>query len=1795
MDYGRLRAAALRDGEDEEAVTVDTRALIDKVLARYSGEWTTLRELIQNAADAQATTVKIKWETLPSVHVPLPSTTDRSEILKHILTNHTLRRLVVQNNGQPFTKTDWGRLKRIAEGNPDETKIGAFGVGFYSVFADCEEPFVSSGPEAMAFYWKGNALFTRKLHLPEDQSSSDTAFVLDYRNATTTLPNLLSVSQFLATSLTFVALEHIEFWIDDYKILALHKKSSPSAQVALSRDVETTTKERLMKIQSVERASAQIDAAYMSAVGWKPQSAAVAKTNESYGLSGNTDMPSLRSFFSRLTTGSTTSKSAKVAREEKAVQDTISEDITAVSTSSIFLRVTTAAIKTSVASNFAAELERATKKPPPRVAKLSILTSSYDEAQASEKSGSAGALSKATDVFASVLPTKKPGGRIFIGFPTTQTTGAGLHISAPSVIPTVEREAIDLNARWVRTWNIEMLRAAGIMTRIAFCHEMAELQQKVQRSAEKSPNGITAKEISQHMPEAKHILSAFTFGDSTPSGHVSQIIEESFWTSYKKPFIEVYSTRGVLPTTKVRLGSEELAKFVSGIPIIPPELKDIGFVQKLIDFVLLTSITVEDVRDELAGKPLNKEQLVNFIQWAGKRAASGELDPPSRESLLDVAVAIMSEDGGAQGDIIALGNVRNYLSPNKIPAGLPVPPTTIPLEFTSKCSATELQALGWDPLEIVPWLRFLGETGSRRSDEQNLTKSPKFAIQVLTILSKNWDNLSQSSKNTVISLLQTHTVMPTKLGMRKPTESFFPSVKLFDDLPTIEGCSSLKDKFLSAIGVRKTLDLDTIFKRLLNPSAGDEGMAKSKWSHVELIKYLASVRADIPNDDLKKLKESRICPAEAGPQGQESSQGTTQLYKVSELFEPKPALRNIQLRILQWPAGGLRPGSIEGKFLTSLGLRPYPTVPELVDMMASSDPSLRDEAMNYFIAYHHTNGYASFNIAAANKAFLPLQGKPKQLVPPSGCFTNVSASILGFDILKKELHVHANKFGVVTDPPIVECVNRLLRKPPSTQQEAITLFEYFATRINELGDNVIVKLRDAPIVPVKSKQLSKGYGGDSAALVHLNPRQCYLGSSLLYGDIFDFVDFGSAANAFLFRCGSKTEPTKLEIAHRAADEPAKLLSALQSPDKYLNLLRTLADDMSTLKRDKDLWKKMKAAPFLLAFKEISVASKEKELDPEEDEAPIRHYQLASPQQIVILDDYISYRLFKEHLMCAPEEDVLESFYMALGSPTLANTVQEDLRIGPHSSKQEGALWLRKHVLERSKLFIHEFSRHSRDAIKHDAKWLEKHLSVEVVRSVALRRSLRGQGQSHTEKRSAASSKTNNGWVLYVASETARPDMYQVGQAVCQLILNRPSQQAYFFFEPFLKLDLLDLRARGYNVDRILRAKAAEARIAEEERRKALDAEQARIREREQEFRQQTQVATTAAAAAAAREHNRTPPPRMPGGFDSPDDNKSPPSLPEPSQNRRSKGLFSNLSKRFGFDTWDEPEDRPKHPIDSAPPEPVQLPPAEASSSSSSKSKSPNQDDGRVTNPAVIQQNLLTAIQSTRSHDSSQLFAPPTTQDVKEEAGYCDENAGHDLEFAADASNGTRVFVSRPDGIDAAQFLSAHHRALNAFAALVRDVGDVYAIRPAALHVFYNTSGSTVAFNRDGSLFCNFRFFLQLHAQSFLSSSASDIAQKRAEAAVWWWVVLAHELAHNIVKPHNSQHSFYTWVSSLFENLTFPFLLMLSFSPVFRQLPPIRTSAIITQNHSMCILLTNNATVSPSSSNTSRRCLPRPTR
>ena len=644
MDYNSLRAQTLGSGFEEEAVTVNTRALIDKVLARYSGEWTTLRELLQNAADASATKVSVKFETIPSSSIPLPQDPTPSSLLKHTVQHHTIRRLVVSNNGTPFNENDWARLKRIAEGNPDETKIGAFGVGFYSTFADCEEPFVSSGREAMAFFWKNNSLFTRRNRLPETETSQDTVFVLDYRDQTSPVPPLLPLAQFLANSLTFVGLENIELWLDHSKILSLSKKASPSLDISIPKDIEPKTSEGFMKVSKLSKQVAQIDGEWMGILGWR-----VPKGTTGRAAVDHDNAPSLRKFFSRLAGSSVEEQS----RPETPTPDANTDGLAAKVSATVFLNVNTATIKTFTGQKFKEELERATKKPPPKFTQLSVLTAPYIDNDIIAKTKAAG------DVFATVLPTKS--GKIFIGFPTHQTTGLSAHISAPSVIPTVERESIDLNARYVRTWNIEMLRAAGIVCRIAWQAEMSELKDKISRRIERQIK-IRIEDVNPVLPEAITTFQNFTFRESTPNARTSQLIEDAFWTCSKTAAIDVLSSCGVLPTHEVRIAPKDLS-FMDNIPILPEKLVSEAkpLIDKMIEFGLITEITVSDIKQALEANSLTSTHVSEFLSWLTKQATKGQLDALTVKSLLSVAIANDESTDGSPTKVLMLGQNGTFL------------------------------------------------------------------------------------------------------------------------------------------------------------------------------------------------------------------------------------------------------------------------------------------------------------------------------------------------------------------------------------------------------------------------------------------------------------------------------------------------------------------------------------------------------------------------------------------------------------------------------------------------------------------------------------------------------------------------------------------------------------------------------------------------------------------------------------------------------------------------------------------------------------------------------------------------------------------------------------------------------------------------------------------------------------------------------------------------------------------------------------------------------------------------------
>lgn len=1469
QDYDALRAQATDSGNDE-AVTVNTRALIDKVLARYPGEWTTLRELIQNAADASASKVTIKIETAPSAKVPVPQGDNASMRLKHVLSHHTVNRWIVENDGEIFGPQDWARLKKIAEGNPDETKIGAFGVGFYSVFDASEEPFVLSGSEALEFYWKGDTLYTKRLQLGPDRLTN-TTFVLPMRDTTSSVPQLLSLCQFLTSSLTFVGLMTVELWLDEWKVFHVKKVAAPSLSVDIPRGIGKTSENGLMRISAMNREAIRIEAHWIKAMEWKPTRRVDPKVDSVSEPPGKI----LRSFFLRLASGPTSQAAERAALEEKVKQKEIAEDLMGESRAMAFLHVVKAEVNTMANRAFSAELERATKKPPPKATSVSLLTVSYNEQEASDFRNNP---TKAT-LFDLVIPSL---GRIFIGFSTKQTTGLSAHVSAPSVIPTVERESIDLNSHSIKLWNSEILTVAGIVARITWKSEMSEIRLKLSKDIQATKGAITPETIADVLPEAQFLHNNFSWKPSTPLPAVAKLIEDSFWTSDGEP-LEILSSRGVVPAANARIATEELT-FAKELPVIPKPLMKTRLVEFLVEVGVIKEVLISDIIGVLEKKSLDVDQLQCLLVWLTRQSRTDAIDRETIQSIFEVTVANHQENECSRP--LVLNQIKTFLNPDRIPPDMPIPSSTMPFIYTKSLSKYDTDFLGWETLQIVPWLRWLVDTAGGQKElpaSQDITSHPTFALSVLRVLSKQWDGLNATSKTTVVELLADQTVMPTKMGMKRPSEAYFSSVRLFEDLPVVLTTQNVKEKVLAALGVRRTIDIGLVLERLMSASSSsDEKETIIQWSHVDLIKYLTTVWVDVPTKDRQRLYNTSICRAE----------NTSQNYRISELYEPNDALRRIGLPIIQWP-GTYNPASKEGKLLKSLGLKESPSYADIIKIISdagkTNNTTLRDQALKYLVENHQSNGYESADPSSIAVPYLPLDHNDTRLVTPKDCFTNERVTVLGFDLLRRDLHRHASKLGVASDPPPEMCISHLLRGPPQSKRAAREVFGYLAGRIAMFSDQQVNTLSQASIVPalvqsssskasgIKSERKLSG-DGNPVKIRHLPPRMCFLGDGGDYEEVFDFVDFGSEANTFLLRCGSKTEPTTPEIAYILTQQPARFFGIL-GMSKYLETLIRISNAWKSIKSDKRLVDGMKKAPFLLASRETTAKELPSDIqtDGDEDSQSRKTWRLAQASQIVIVDDVINYQIFKPNLLAAPQEEPLEDLYLKLGASGLGSLIVEQHKIGKLRGDQTTALRLQDLISERSRLYLHDYLP---DAIRHDALWVRKHLTVQSVQSIALRKTLRGLDIIHSESKTATRHQgRNQAWVLYITDDY---DMWQVSQVLVDLLLTRPKPKEAIVLQMVLRSDLLNLRAMGYNVERILRQKE-EARIAHDMMlQRQAEQEERELREREAEIRLQKPDEAEADM--------------MPGMFP-----KNTESKEQSQESRESEGLLAGFGRRLGFE------------------------------------------------------------------------------------------------------------------------------------------------------------------------------------------------------------------------------------------------------------------------------------------------------
>lgn len=569
MDYSKFRQQV---GQDE-IVSVNHRALITRTLTKYPVDYALYRELLQNSADARASSVVINYETT------LPGGLSHENIAS--VHEATVKRLTVKNNGAVFEQDDWNRLREIAKGNPNESKIGAFGVGFYSVFEVTDEPLVHSGSRAMYFYYAGDQLRYRTSTLEEKDHSAWTVIDLPYRTPMP-LPTLATFTAFLTQSFVLVPLSSVELIVDGINLLTLKKVSSPSAPLSIPSHINLRTPDRTLTLKSLESESFQITVEYLNVTQMNPGAK-------------NT----ILSFGRKLLSSFVTSSSDP-------------GDTTSVTG---FLRKVSGTISVNVSSQFSRKMKETVMKPPPKEAIVSMLTNNLSEVESSQ-------LKPPMSDF--IYPKDVNGAKIFIGFPTKQNTAVKSHLAMNQLIPTMERTAIDMSNQFVKTWNENMLYIAGVIARTVYEHEMASL------SSLSSDANLSSS--------ASYIMDKFTFQPSTPDPSVGQWLKTGFWKSSST--LLVPTQQGIKPSTVGRIAGN--AKFVRNIPMIPDEVLKSAkeFINFAVDIGILRHVTPSDIIEDVQTRTFSIPEFHQLIEWCADNVREGPLSLPQiRQILSQVVVA----------------------------------------------------------------------------------------------------------------------------------------------------------------------------------------------------------------------------------------------------------------------------------------------------------------------------------------------------------------------------------------------------------------------------------------------------------------------------------------------------------------------------------------------------------------------------------------------------------------------------------------------------------------------------------------------------------------------------------------------------------------------------------------------------------------------------------------------------------------------------------------------------------------------------------------------------------------------------------------------------------------------------------------------------------------------------------------------------------------------------------------------------------------------------------------------------
>ena len=146
----------------------------------------------------------------------------------------------------------------------------------------------------------------------------------------------------------------------------------------------------------------------------------------------------------------------------------------------------------------------------------------------------------------------------------------------------------------------------------------------------------------------------------------------------------------------------------------------------------------------------------------------------------------------------AINTIRYFLNPKTIPLDVDVPVDVLPYIISKNFKKWKLEEFGLTELSLINWIRFI-------VTKPDLEKNPMFATKVHRFLAKRLHDISENDKEIIRQLLTQKKCVPTKFGMKMPSESYFQIVNnLFPNLPKIQFKKPLSVKnIMELLGVRR--------------------------------------------------------------------------------------------------------------------------------------------------------------------------------------------------------------------------------------------------------------------------------------------------------------------------------------------------------------------------------------------------------------------------------------------------------------------------------------------------------------------------------------------------------------------------------------------------------------------------------------------------------------------------------------------------------------------------------------------------------------------------------------------------------------------------------------------------------------------------------------------------------------------------------------------------------------------------------------------------------------------------------